>query len=59
VASVRLKAFSEYAGKRAIDGSDEKFVMFREPGHKLMESLDKTAWRDRAAKPRAQLRLWY
>jgi len=33
--------------------------MFRWPGRKLMLSLDKTQLREHAAKPRAQLRLWY
>jgi hypothetical protein len=33
--------------------------MFRQPGRKLMLSFDKTALRERAAKPRTQLRLWY
>jgi hypothetical protein len=33
--------------------------MFRRHGRKLMLSFDKTALRKGAAKPRAQLRLWY
>jgi hypothetical protein len=33
--------------------------MFRRLGRKRMESFDKTTLRDRAVKPRAQLRLWY
>ena len=41
------------------DSCDENFVMFHQPGRKLMLSFDKTALCDRAAKPRAQLRLWY
>jgi hypothetical protein len=50
---------SGYDGTGAGDSRDENFVMFRGPGHKLMLSFDKTALRDGAAKPRAQLRLWY
>jgi hypothetical protein len=33
--------------------------MFRRLGRKLMQSLDKIALREGAAKARAQLRLWY
>ena len=56
---LRLKAFCEYDGICARDGCDENFVMFRQHGRKLMLSFDKTALRKAAAKPRAQLRLWY
>jgi hypothetical protein len=33
--------------------------MFRQPGRKIMLSFNKSALREAAAKPRAQLRLWY
>jgi hypothetical protein len=50
---------SQYDGIGAGDSCDENFVMFRRPGRKIMLSFNKIALRAAAAKPRAQLRLWY
>jgi hypothetical protein len=52
-------AFSEYERICARNSCDENFVMFRRHGRKLMLSFDKTTLRKAAAKPSAQLRLWY
>jgi hypothetical protein len=57
--SLTFRSTSGVFGIRAIDSGNENFVMFRQLGRKLMLSFDKTALRERAAKPRTQLRLWY